>query len=220
MAARRRHTTSAGNPLLDLPPVAPAAIEPVRETWPPGSQLLRVYSSQPYKTEPLTFREHGPHSRFDHQRPAPDGRARLDHGRGSLYAGADLACSLGEFFADSLGVINLGGTRVARIQTAEPLMLLDLRTTAALGVGTTQAIGGISQRKTTQAWARHLYEHPELIDIHGLLYTAANTGRDAAALFERADGKLTLAADFELGDPAIDHDLQLAAHTLKLAIVR
>jgi hypothetical protein len=155
--ARRRHKTSAGNPVLDLPPAVAAPIEPVRETRAPGAQLLRVYSPEPYKTTALTFREHGPHARFDHQRRGPDGKARLDRGRGSLYAGPDLACCLGEFFADTLGVINLTGTRVARLEITETLTLVDLRGTAALGVGTTQAIGGISQRKTTQAWARYLY---------------------------------------------------------------
>jgi len=206
--------------VLDLPPAAAAAIEPVREPLGPGARLVRVYSPEPYGTAALTFREHGPHARFDHHRPGADGKARLDRGRGILYAGRDLVCCLGEFFADTLGVIKVAGARVAVVETVGPITVLDLRGTAALGVGTTQAIGGISQRRTTQAWARYLYTHPDLADVAGLLYTASNTGRDAFALFERADGKLTLDADYELGDPAIDHDLQLAAHALKLAIAR
>ena len=185
-----------------------------------GTRLSRVYSQQPYNTEALTFREHGPHNRFDHQRPDADGRPQIDKGRGILYAGYDLVCCLGEFFADSVGVIEVHGTCAAGLDVTSELLLLDLRGTAALGVGTTQAIAGVSQRKTTQAWGRYLYEHPDLSDIDGLLYPASNTGRDAMAVFERAKGKLAVAVDFSLGDPAIDTDLQLAAHELKMAIVR
>ena len=211
MAARRRRT-AAGDPELALPPAEPAAIAPVRERLVTGARLLRVFSPEPYGTGALTFREHGPHARFDHH--APGGPAR-----GILYGGRDLVCCLGEFFGDS-GAIHPPGARAARLDLLDEVTLLDLRGTAALGVGTTQAIGGISQRATTQAWARHLYDHPDLQDVDGLLYAAAVTGRDAFALFERAAGRLAVVIELELGDPAIDHDLQLAAYALRLPIER
>jgi hypothetical protein len=40
------------------------------------------------------------------------------------------------------------------------------------------------------------------------------------ARFERAAGRLAVAAEYELGDPAIDHDLQLAACILNLPFER
>jgi hypothetical protein len=207
----RRRRTPAGDPELAPPPAARAAIEPVRVHMALGARLLRVFSPEPYGTRALTFREQGPHARFDHHAPGAT--------RGILYGGSDLVCCLGEFFADS-GAIHVPGVHAARLEVTGRLTLLDLRETAALGVGTTQAIGGISQRRTTQAWARYLYGHPDLAGVDGLLYAAANTGRDAVALFERAAGRLAVAAEYELGDPAIDHDLQLAAYALKLPIER
>ena len=135
--------------------------------WVAGSGLQRVYSPQPYQTEALTFRTHGPHNRFDHHRRSADGKARVDIERGILYAGDGLACCLGEFFADSTE-ITVPGTQVATISPTTDLTLLDLRKTAALGASTTQAIAAISERKTSQAWSRWWYEHPQLADIHGL----------------------------------------------------
>jgi hypothetical protein len=216
---RRRHKTAAGDPVLNLPPSDPAAIEPVIEPLASGSRLQRVYSPDPYGTKALTFRDFGPFNRFDHHRRGPDGKPRHDRGRGMMYAGETLVCCLGEFFADS-GEITVARTKVASVHSTVDLQLLDLRRTAATGVGTTQAIGSISQRKTSQAWSRYLYEHPDLKDIDGLLYTAGNSGHDALAFYERANGSFAVDVDLDLGDPSIAPDLELAADALHWPIAR
>lgn len=205
--------------MLDLPPTSFQPLErPGLEHVAAHTTLLRVYSPLPYKARALTFREHGPYNRFDHQRPTAGGPPRLDRGRGILYAGFDLVCCLGEFFADS-GTIAIDDTFVATLDVIAELLVVDLRGTAALGVGTTQAISSISQRKTTQAWGRYLYEHPELRHAHGLYYEASNSGRDALALFERANKRLALQRALALGASEIDADLQMAAHELRLPII-
>jgi hypothetical protein len=216
---RRRHTTRGGNPLLELPPATFEAVDPTFVTLPVARRLIRVHSPQPYGAEPLTFRGHGPHARFDHHRCDADGKARTDAERGAVYAGESLVCCLGEFFADSCEIA-VRGTKVATVRVVEPLTLLDLRGTAATGVGTTQAIAAISQRKTTQAWARYWYDHPMLTGVHGLLYTASNSGSDAIAFWERADGKLEVLVDLDLADPALSAEVDLAADQLHWPIGR
>jgi hypothetical protein len=136
-----------------------------------------------------------------------------------MYTGETLVCCLGEFFADS-GEITVAGTKVALVRSTVDLQLLDLRKTAATGVGTTQAVGSVSQRKTSQAWSRYFYEHPALEGIHGLLYTAGNSGHDAVAFYERAEGSLAVDVDLDLGDPSIASDLELAADVLHWPIAR
>jgi hypothetical protein len=216
---RRRHKTRAGNPVLDLPPSSFEDIEPEIELQQAQTELQRVYSPEPYDTKALTFRRHGPHNRFDHHRADADGEPQNDPDRGIMYAGDGLVCCLGEFFADSTE-ITVPGTWVATVHLTKPLRLLDLRGTAATGVGTTQAIAAISQRRTSQAWARYLYEHPSLSDVHGLLYPASNSGLDAVAFFERAAGSFEVVVDLELGDPALEAELELAADALRLPIAR
>jgi RES domain len=219
VGGRRRHRTKAGNPVLDPPPASFEDIEPELATWHAGAALQRVYSPEPFGTEALTFRTHGPHNRFDHQRPGSDGEPQDDADRGIMYAGDGLVCCLGEFFADSTEIA-VAGTCVATVRPVEQLRLLDLRGTAATGVGTTQAIAAISQRRTSQAWARYLYDHPALGDVHGLLYTASNSGLDAVAFFERAEGSFEVAVDLELNAPALEDELELAADALHWPIAR
>lgn len=216
---RRRHTTRGGNPLLELPPATFEAVAPTFVTLPAATRLIRVYSPQPYRAGPLTFRRHGPHARFDHHRCDDDGKARSDAERGVVYAGQSLLCCLGEFFADSCEIA-LRGTKAAAVGVVEPLTLLDLRGTAATGVGTTQAIAAISQRRTTQAWARYWYDHPMLTAVHGLLYPASTSGSDAVAFWERADGKLEVLVDLDLADPALVAEVDLAADQLHWPIGR
>ena len=216
---RRRHTTKAGNPVLDLPPSSFEDIEPEIVPWRVGTELQRVYSPEPYDTKALTFRTHGPHNRFDHHRADAAGEPQEDADRGIMYAGDGLVCCLGEFFADSTEVA-VPGTCVATVRLTKRLLLLDLRGTAATGVGTTQAIAAISQRRISQTWARYLYDHPALSDVHGLLYTASNSGLDAVAFFERAEGCFDVVVDMELGAPALGDELELAADILHWPIAR
>lgn len=216
---RRRHRTGTGDPVLDLPPPSFEDLEPKIEPCVADTALQRVYSPEPYETKALTFRTQGPHNRFDHHRADADGKPQNDPERGIMYAGDGLVCCLGEFFADSTE-ITLPGTHVATLRLTANLQLLDLRGTAATGVGTTQAIAAISQRRTSQAWARYLYDHPALAGLHGLLYTASNSGADAVAFFERAEGSFEVVVDLELGDPALEPELELAADALHWPIAR
>lgn len=219
MSRRRRHTTRAGNPLLDGPPATPVRIVPTITTLAAGTRLIRIYFPHAHGGSAVGFRTHGPHARFDHHRPAADGRPTDDPQRGVLYAGADLVCALGEVFADAFGVIDTAGAMVAGVDLEVDLHLLELRGTAALGVGTTPAIAGISQRRTTQQWARHLYEHPQVLGVHGFAYAAANTGRGAYVLFERATTSLRVVVDLRLDDPVLRAELDQAAYELHMAIL-
>ena len=206
--------------MLARPPAAPASINPSSTDVPAGTPLARVYAPEPYKTEPTTFREFGPINRFDHHRAAADGSRRRDDDRGILYAAEEFTCGIGEYFTDQ-GAITLSGNKVARLTVIEDLRVLDLRGTAATGVGTIQAIGGDGKRSVTQAWARYLYEHPDLGNVDGLLYQSATTGLDALALWERAQDKLLCLPDdhWELADLAVYSEVLLAGTLLHLPVV-
>jgi hypothetical protein len=55
-----------------------------------------------------------------------------------------------------------------------------------------------------------LYDHPALRGVHGLHYPAPNSGADAVAFFERAEGSFEVVVDLELGDSALEAELLLA----------
>lgn len=221
MARARRETTPEGDKVLAGPPTAFNDIDPSYETVSASTRLLRIYAPEPYKTKATTFREIGPVNRFDHQRAGPGGARRRDRGRGILYASRTMTCSVGEYFGDE-GVVTLAGNKVARLKVTSDLRVLDLRGTAATGVGTTQAVGaGEGKRSVTQAWARYLYDHPGLAAVHGLLYTSSHTGLDALALWERAKGEVTCPRgdDWELSDSAVRPDVEVAAHALHVPVI-
>lgn len=134
-----------------------------------------------------------------------------------MYAAPTMLCCVGEFFGDT-GSITLTGIRLARLRVVEPLTLLDLRGPAATGAGTIPAIAAITQRATTQAWARWWYEHPQLRTTEGLIFASSHTGEDAIALWERARGKVNCprGRHWPLADPLLADDLQVAAHRLHL----
>lgn len=217
MGRPRRISTPTGEKLLSGPPADFEDIDPTFLAINTGGRMLRLYAPEPYDTAPLTFRKYGPLNRFDHHRAALT-RPEVDSDRGILYAGSEFVCCVGEFFGDE-GSITRSGNRVARLVTQGSLAVLDLRGTAAAGAGTIAAIGGVGERSVTQAWACWWYEHPALSTLDGLLYASAHTGKDALALWERAEGKLTVDADWALDDATLDDDLQLAAHELRLPLL-
>lgn len=214
MPRGRRTTAPSGEKLLAGPP-PDDDLDPVIETVAQGDDLLRIYAPEPYDTDPLTFREFGPLNRFDHHRSANG--PQFDSGRGILYAGYMLACCVGEYFGDK-GAISRAGNRLTKLRVDHQREVLDLRGQAAIGAGTIPAIGGVGERSVTQAWARWWYEHPQLRDVTGLLYTSAQTGEDALAFWERADGSFTVTADWGLEDDEIRDDLEVAAHEVRLPI--
>jgi hypothetical protein len=200
-----------------MPPRTYERIDPQLTPITAGVSLLRIYAPEPYNTGPATFRDVGPINRFDHHRVDKRG-PRRHRGRGVLYAGTGMVCCVGEYFGDQ-GSISRAGNRLARLTVTSPLNVLDLRETAATGAGTIPAIGGIGERRITEAWSRWWYEHPQLVGVDGLLYKSAHSGRDAVALWERAEGRLEATANLRLEDDAIRDDLEIAAGELHLPIL-
>ena len=219
MARARRTPGPSRDPELTLPPEDFEPLDPEYHDLAKSSLLHRLYAPAVYRATPTRFREVGPIERFDHQRPSSDGRPRRDPGRGILYAAPSLLCCVGEYFGDQ-GEIALPGVRLARLTVVVPLRLLDLRGTAATGAGTIPAISGITQRATTQAWARWWYDHPQLVGVDGLVYQAAKSGADAVALTERARGKVVCRRGhhWALNDQRLADDLEVAAHRLRLVL--
>ena len=109
-----------------------------------------------HRATAVGFRAWGPHNRFDHQRPGPNGRPTVNRGRGVLYGAPTLLCCVGEFFAET-GEITVPGVRLARLTVKERLWLLDLRGTAANGAG---ARGKVVARGNHH-WP---LDHPDLAD--------------------------------------------------------
>lgn len=215
---RRRETATGDSEIVDPPPNF-IELDPEYETLDRGVPLLRIYAPRRYGAGPTRFRTRGPYKRFDHHRVGPDGCPRVDSPRGIIYIGATLIGCLGEYFGDA-GEIVRADNRLARLSVLAPLKLLDLRGTAATGVASLPAISAITQRTTTQKWARWWYEHPQLADAHGLIYSAAHSGEDAMALWERARGRVACgrANRWGLDDLRLDNDLHFAASRLRLAL--
>jgi RES domain-containing protein len=182
-------------------------------------RLLRIYAPGRYGAGPTRFRIRGPYARFDHHRPGSEGLPRVDAARGILYACSTFLGCVGEYFGDQ-GEVTRVGNRLARLTVVAPLKLLDLRGTAATGAATLPAISGISQRATTQSWSRWWYAHPQLDDVDGLIYSAAHSGEDAIALWERAKGSVTCRRSnhYGLDSPRLDDDVHLAASRLRLPV--
>jgi hypothetical protein len=216
---QRRIERPTGDKELALPPADFVALDPVITPLAQGSHLLRIYTPLRFGAAPLRFREWGPYNRFDHQRASLSGARRVDRGRGVLYAGFHLVGPIGEVFGDS-GEVTRVGYRLARLTVRSQLDLLDLRGTAATGAGTIQAIAAVTQRETTQAWARWWYEHPQLAGVHGVRYVSAHSGEDAVAFWERARGRLSCrpGRHWGLDDPRLEGDVLLAASRLRLPV--
>lgn len=215
----RRRETASGDSEIVGPPSNFIELDPEYETLERGVRMLRIYAPGRYGAGPTRLRTRGPYKRFDHQRVGQDGRPRVDPQRGILYAGATLVGCVGEYFGDTGEIVRVGN-RLARLSVLAPLKLLDLRGTAATGAGSLPAISAITQRATTQTWARWWYEHPQLAGVHGLIYSAAHSGEDAIALWERARGRVACRAanHWSMGDPRLDNDLHFAASRLRLAL--
>jgi hypothetical protein len=136
-----------------------------------------------------------------------------------LYAAPTLLCCVGEYFGDA-GAITLAGSRLARLRVNATIVVLDLRGTAATGAGTIPAIGAITPRAVTQAWARWWYEHPQLSSADGVLFSSSHSGEDSLALWERARGKLECprGQHWPLESPSLADEIQVAADRLRLPV--
>lgn len=183
----------------------------------PRDPLLRIYAPGRHGAGPATFRRFGPLSRFDHHR-ASSAAAAEDDERAVLYAGRSLLCCVAEAFGD-IGLVQCDGFRFARLSCERTLRLLDLRGAAATAAGTIPAIGAVGERTVTQAWSRWWHEHAELAAVDGLLYTSAQCGEDAVALWERAEAAVGVVHDLPLDAPELFDELTVAAHAIRLAVV-
>jgi hypothetical protein len=164
------------------------------------------------------FRHNGPRARFDHHRRlGPFPSTRDDPERGTLYAAFELSCSVAECFGDS-GVVTASGNRLAVLRPRQSLRLLDLRRDGAIKAGTIAAVCADGDRKVTQDWARHWYEHPDLGDLHGLIYPSTTTSQDCIALWERAKGRLEVVYDWSLDESDVLGELVVIADALDLVV--
>jgi hypothetical protein len=175
------------------------ALEPQHAELPPGNALIRVYNPAKYSVGPLTFRSIGPLSRFDHHRTEPPAvcvRARRpalfrDPDRAITYAAQALSCCLAEVFGDRRTIV-LRPWMIAVARPRRTLLLLDLRSSGAMGAGTTAAIAKTPNRAATQAWARWFYDHPHNYGpIDGIFSGGAHNDQACVTLFERCQADLT-----------------------------
>ncbi|MDW5592866.1 RES family NAD+ phosphorylase [Conexibacter stalactiti] len=183
----------------------------------PGDPLLRIDAPAAHDAPAAGFRRYGPLLRFDHHRAAAAAPEHDDE-RGVLYCARTLVCCVAEVFGDR-GVVQRDGHRFARLAPTRELRLLDLRETAATAAGTIPAIGSVGERELTQAWARWWYEQPELGRLDGVIYSSAQCGHDAVALWERADGAVSAVVQLPLDAAELADELVVAAAAVQLAVV-
>lgn len=192
------------------PPPPAKATNPIFFTLPTASRLLRIYSPQPYGTQPCSFRSAGGAiGRFDHHSPT-------DLNRAIHYSAATLEGCLVECFQD--GDVVTQDRRLAFLETTRSLLLLDLRRRGAMRAGTVAALCGTEDRSLSQSWARYFYDRYP--DIEGLVYSNAHNQATAYALFERSQDALTCIQDRSLDDPALTVRLLAACEANNLVFIR
>jgi|TARA_R110000772_G_scaffold68025_1_gene150691 hypothetical protein len=164
------------------------AIPPVLHHLPQGTTMARLcFVGSEFSTSWDTFRFYGPTtSRFDHQLPDEQGRARVQD-RGIMYLAtgeeAIPTCLAEVFQATRLIDRRARDPVLSGFNLAGDLTLLDLTGPFATAIGASMAIHS-GPRPRARRWAQQLYEaYP---DIDGLLYCASMYGNaPAVALFER-----------------------------------
>jgi len=183
---------------IDRPPPR-RSVQPIVHALSAGERLLRVYTPGEWNNTALTFRRRG-------------GPLLC----GIHYSAPTLEGCLVEVFGDD-GLISTQDRQLGSLLVRRSLQLLDLRGDGAWKAGATQAICSCSSRSDSQQWAR--YFHSTYPELDGLIYGNAHNGANAVALFERADGALTLEHDLALADPRIRSRLLAAAEALQLVVV-
>lgn len=156
-----------------------------------GTAIKRIYDpTTKYKVTASSFRYFGPRARFDHQQRIK-GKAAINPDRGVIYAGFSLTCCLVEIFAED-GTIEIGQHELATIMVAKDLKLLDITTDHVWNAGASVASVMQGKRGLTQAWGCHFYDDEATYGkVDGLIYTSANNGEKAIALYERAESTIT-----------------------------
>jgi hypothetical protein len=195
-----------------------AAIHPATAILARGALLWRLYFAEgPYPAAGWNaFRFYGPTlARFDHQEPPP----RVGP-RGILYAARSWHTCFGEVFQDTR---TIDRHRHAPVLVAFDLVrdvaLLDLRGAWPTRAGASSAIGS-GPRARARRWSRQIYEaYPAM---EGLYYASSmDGGRDAVALYERAQGALAARPRFHrlLSDPLLFSTVSAAAGRFGYALV-
>lgn len=178
------------------PPLKPPS--PLFRSLVAGSFMLRIFDPIRHGTTALSFRYFGPLGRFDHQRLSPTGSSSEDPDRGISYAGLTLSCCLVECFGD-VGVIEIKGQQIARLELTRDLTLLDLRGCGAMRAGAVAALAKIADRNLSQAWSRYFYERTaDYGQLDGISYLNAHNDQEAnglpsataIAIYERAQSAL------------------------------
>ncbi|MBA3951877.1 MAG: RES family NAD+ phosphorylase [Rubrobacter sp.] len=197
----------------------PPRRDPLFETLPAGTEVVRIYDPASHAATATSFRRFGPLHRFDHHPGSGPTRNPCPcPTRGVYYAAHDLPGCLVEVFGDD-GVIEPAGLMVALPVLRRDLRLLDLRDKGAMRAGTNAAVTKDRERALTHAWSRYFYEEVGLFrEIDGIIYPNAHNDEDAVLLYERAEDALlcpderTMRLDDELLRPTIletawDNDL-------------
>ena len=170
------------------PPLKPPS--PLFRSLVAGGFMLRIFDPIRHGTTALSFRYFGPLGRFDHQRLSPTGSSSEDPDRGISYAGLTLSCCLVECFGD-VGVIEIKGQQIARLELTRDLTLLDLRGSGAMRAGAVAALAKIADRNLSQAWSRYFYERTaDYGQLDGISYLNAHNDEEAIAIYERAQSAL------------------------------
>ncbi len=177
---------------------------------PRRTRLRRIYSDERPGVTAATFRRYGPLERFDHQRPATDGSPRDDPERRISYFAEHLRGCLVEVFGDT-NKVRLQHRSLCVAVTTAPIQLLDLRHGGGRAAGAEDALAKDGDRRTSQAWSRYFYAHPEIYGaIDGLIYENAHNSDTAIALYERAEGKLAFPKEEIVPLAALGADLSVA----------
>lgn len=179
------------------PPLKPPS--PLFRSLVAGSFMLRIFDPTRHGTTALSFRYFGPLGRFDHQRLSLTGSSSSKdtvgvslslENRGISYAGLTLSCCLVECFGD-VGVIEIKGQQIARLELTRDLTLLDLRGSGAMRAGAVAALAKIADRNLSQAWSRYFYEQTaDYGHLDGISYLNAHNDEEAIAIYERAQSAL------------------------------
>ncbi len=173
----------------------PPTVAPRPEVFqvPAGTTLLRLFDPSRFGATPLSFRQFGPLSRFDHHRAAFPTPA-LDTDRGIFYAARTLSGCLVEIFGDNK-IIQVGSWELARLTVTKTLNLLDLRGGGAMSAGTVAAVCKDSNRQFSQAWSRFFYENIFVYDtVDGLISGNAHNDEDTFAFYERCETSFQVTA--------------------------
>jgi hypothetical protein len=155
-----------------------------------GTLLAGTYfAAGQYPSRWNQFRRFGPaEARWDHHIPDADGHP-TEQDRAVIYCAPDVDTCLAEVFQSTRRIDRVrNAPTLVVFALAEPVILLDLRSTFATTLGASTAIHS-GPRSRARAWASELYE--AYSDIQGFHYGSSMNGHASAmVLNERAQQAL------------------------------